>query len=163
MNRSFTDPTRIGFAFLQLHCDQLAPKADPRFVGLWGPTANPRTLEIDGTKYDASLKKGGQTGLVVQHNWRQRLQTIRESGPRRRSTAKQLKIIAWGRTAHPRSAHQLSKDQAISSNMTLLKKGIAETLSPVMFRLLPQHSTRIVCSANEEKIQTTPRFPRHRM
>lgn len=45
--------------------DQLPTKADPRFVGLWGPTTKPRTLCINGNKYEVSLKKGGQTSALL--------------------------------------------------------------------------------------------------
>ncbi len=45
--------------------EQLPTKADPRFVGLWDPTTKPRTLSIDGKKYEVSLKKGGQTSALL--------------------------------------------------------------------------------------------------
>ncbi|MEM9016287.1 MAG: hypothetical protein AAGC68_04685, partial [Verrucomicrobiota bacterium] len=41
--------------------EQLATSADPRFIGTWDPTSNPRTLTINGDKFEVSLKKGGQT------------------------------------------------------------------------------------------------------
>lgn len=45
--------------------EQLATKEDPRFIGLWDPTTKPRTLSINGTKYEISLKKGGQTKALL--------------------------------------------------------------------------------------------------
>ena len=45
--------------------EQLPTQADPRFVGLWDPTSTPRTLSIDGKKYEVSLKKGGQTSALL--------------------------------------------------------------------------------------------------
>ena len=47
--------------------DQLPTTKDPRFIGLWDPTAKPRTLSIHGTKYELSLKKGGQTSALLFH------------------------------------------------------------------------------------------------
>jgi acyl-CoA thioesterase-1 len=44
---------------------QLATQDDPRFIGQWDPTAKPRRLEIDGQKYEVSLKKGGQTNALL--------------------------------------------------------------------------------------------------
>ena len=41
--------------------EQLATEDDPRFIGRWDPTSEPRTLSINGQKYEISLKKGGQT------------------------------------------------------------------------------------------------------
>lgn len=46
---------------------QLPTKDDPRFVGLWDGSAKPRTLQIDGKKYEVSLKKGGQTNALLFH------------------------------------------------------------------------------------------------
>ena len=45
--------------------EQLPSKDDPRFIGLWDPTTKPRTLSINGTKYEISLKKGGQTKALL--------------------------------------------------------------------------------------------------
>ena len=45
--------------------EQLPTRADPRFVGRWDPTSKPRTLSIDGKKYEVSLKKGGQTNALL--------------------------------------------------------------------------------------------------
>jgi acyl-CoA thioesterase-1 len=45
--------------------EQLPTHNDPRFVGLWDPTTKPRTLSIQGTKYEVSLKKGGQTNALL--------------------------------------------------------------------------------------------------
>ena len=45
--------------------EQLPTHDDPRFVGLWDPTSKPRTLSIQGTKYEISLKKGGQTSALL--------------------------------------------------------------------------------------------------
>ena len=44
---------------------QMASPDDRRFVGLWDPTAKPRTLTILGKKYECSLKKGGQTKAML--------------------------------------------------------------------------------------------------
>lgn len=44
---------------------QLPTADDPRFVGIWDPAANPRTLTIEGTKYEVSLKKGGKTTALL--------------------------------------------------------------------------------------------------
>ena len=51
--------------FNQQPMEQLATEADPRFVGLWDPTSKPRTLAIEGRKYEISLKKGGQTQALL--------------------------------------------------------------------------------------------------
>jgi len=45
--------------------EQLPTRDDPRFVGLWDPTSRPRTLSINGRKYELSLKKGGQTTALL--------------------------------------------------------------------------------------------------
>ena len=45
--------------------EQLGKPDDPRFIGTWDPTAKPRTLTINGTKYESSLKKGGQTTALL--------------------------------------------------------------------------------------------------
>ena len=45
--------------------EQLATADDPRFIGTWNPTSKPRTLSINGTKYEISLKKGGQTKALL--------------------------------------------------------------------------------------------------
>ena len=45
--------------------EQLPTRDDPRFVGLWDPTSSPRTLSIQGTRYEVSLKKGGQTRALL--------------------------------------------------------------------------------------------------
>jgi len=44
---------------------QMASPDDLRFIGLWNPTAKPRTLSINGKKYECSLKKGGQTSALL--------------------------------------------------------------------------------------------------
>ncbi|MFP6885940.1 MAG: SGNH/GDSL hydrolase family protein, partial [Opitutales bacterium] len=44
---------------------QMASSNDLRFIGLWDPTAKPRTLTINGKKYECSLKKGGQTSALL--------------------------------------------------------------------------------------------------
>ena len=44
---------------------RLPAMSDPRFVGLWDPVAKPRTLSINGAKYEISLKKGGQTSALL--------------------------------------------------------------------------------------------------
>ena len=44
---------------------QMASPDDLRFIGLWDPNAKPRTLTIKGTKYELSLKKGGQTNALL--------------------------------------------------------------------------------------------------
>lgn len=44
---------------------QLPTQADPRFVGQWDPTTKPRTLNINGKRYEVSLKKGGQTNALL--------------------------------------------------------------------------------------------------
>jgi acyl-CoA thioesterase-1 len=51
--------------FNQKPTEQLASEADPRFVGLWDPTSKPRTLSINGKRYECSLKKGGQTNALL--------------------------------------------------------------------------------------------------
>lgn len=45
--------------------EQLATQDDPRFVGVWDAGANPHTLSILGTKYEISMKKGGQTRALL--------------------------------------------------------------------------------------------------
>lgn len=45
--------------------EQLPTTDDPRFIGVWDPTTKPRTLSINGTKYELSLKKGGQTTALL--------------------------------------------------------------------------------------------------
>ncbi len=45
--------------------EQLGQPDDPRFIGHWDPGSKPRTLSIKGTKYEISLKKGGQTSALL--------------------------------------------------------------------------------------------------
>ena len=45
--------------------EQLGAPDDPRFIGTWDPTTKPRTLSINGTKYEISMKKGGQTKALL--------------------------------------------------------------------------------------------------
>ena len=45
--------------------EQLPTKDDPRFIGVWDPTTKPRTMSINGKKYEVSLKKGGQTNALL--------------------------------------------------------------------------------------------------
>jgi len=45
--------------------EQLPTQTDPRFVGLWDPSSQPRTLHIKGKQYELSLKKGGQTDALL--------------------------------------------------------------------------------------------------
>ena len=45
--------------------EQLATPKDPRFIGLWNPEAPPRTVSINGTAYELSMKKGGQTSALL--------------------------------------------------------------------------------------------------
>lgn len=45
--------------------EQLGTADDPRFIGLWDARSKPRTLSINGTKYEISLKKGGQTKALL--------------------------------------------------------------------------------------------------
>ncbi len=44
---------------------QMASTDDPRFIGLWDPTTNPRTLSINHKQFECSLKKGGQTNALL--------------------------------------------------------------------------------------------------
>ena len=60
----------IGEYGLRLHFgeslpQQMATPDDLRFIGLWDPTTKPRTLTINGEKYECSLKKGGQTSALL--------------------------------------------------------------------------------------------------
>ena len=43
----------------------MATPNDLRFIGRWDFTANPRTLSINGSQYEISLKKGGQTTALL--------------------------------------------------------------------------------------------------
>ena len=45
--------------------EQIPTKSDPRFIGTWDPTTKPRTLTVNGTKFEVSLKKGGQTSAQL--------------------------------------------------------------------------------------------------
>ncbi|SVB53916.1 uncharacterized protein METZ01_LOCUS206770 [marine metagenome] len=45
--------------------EQLGRPDDPRFIGAWDPSTKPRTLSINGTKYEISMKKGGQTSALL--------------------------------------------------------------------------------------------------
>ncbi len=45
--------------------EQLATKDDPRFIGMWGASTKLRTLSINGTPYEISMKKGGQTSVLL--------------------------------------------------------------------------------------------------
>ena len=45
--------------------EQLPSGKDLRFIGTWDPTTRPRTLSINGRKYELSLKKGGQTNALL--------------------------------------------------------------------------------------------------
>jgi hypothetical protein len=40
-------------------------KDDPRFIGTWDPTTKPRTLSINGAKYEISMKKGGKAKALL--------------------------------------------------------------------------------------------------
>ncbi len=60
----------IGEHGLRLHFGKSLPQqmASPEnllFIGLWDPTAKPRSLTIHGKKYECSLKKGGQTNALL--------------------------------------------------------------------------------------------------
>ena len=55
----------IELRFGEKSREQLPTESDPRFVGLWDPTTKPRTLLIDGTHYEVSLKRGGQTSSLL--------------------------------------------------------------------------------------------------
>ena len=44
---------------------QIASPDDLRFIGLWDSASKPRTLSINGKKYECSLKKGGQTNALL--------------------------------------------------------------------------------------------------
>jgi len=48
-----------------LEAGRLPTESDPRFVGTWDPTTKPRTLVINGRRYEVSLKKGGQTSALL--------------------------------------------------------------------------------------------------
>jgi len=45
--------------------EQLGTKYDPRFIGTWAPDNKPRTLSVNGAKYEISMKKGGQTSATL--------------------------------------------------------------------------------------------------
>ena len=45
--------------------EQLGTKDDPRFIGTWDPTTKPRTLSINGAKYEISMKKGGKAKALL--------------------------------------------------------------------------------------------------
>ena len=45
--------------------EQLATAEDLRFIGTWDPTTKPRTLSINGTQYEITLKKGGQASALL--------------------------------------------------------------------------------------------------
>jgi len=45
--------------------EQFATADDLRFIGLWDPTTKPRTLSIKGTNYEISMKKGGQSSVLL--------------------------------------------------------------------------------------------------
>ena len=45
--------------------EQLGTKDDSRFIGTWNPSTRPRTLSINGAKYEISMKKGGQTKALL--------------------------------------------------------------------------------------------------
>ena len=45
--------------------EQLGTKYDPRFIGTWAPDNKPRTLSVNGAKYEISMKKGGQTSSML--------------------------------------------------------------------------------------------------
>ena len=49
----------------KLGTEQLGRSEDPRFIGTWNPSTKPRTLSINGTKYEISMKKGGQTSALL--------------------------------------------------------------------------------------------------
>ena len=51
--------------FGESRLQQMASSDDLRFIGLWDPSAKPRTLTIKGKKYECSLKKGGQTKALL--------------------------------------------------------------------------------------------------
>ncbi|MBC8327096.1 MAG: SGNH/GDSL hydrolase family protein [Verrucomicrobia subdivision 3 bacterium] len=56
--------------------EQLATPEDLRFIGRWDFQAKPRTLSINGTQYEISLKKGGQTSALLYN-----LLTVKDCNP----------------------------------------------------------------------------------
>ena len=45
--------------------EQLGRPEDPRFIGTWDPSTKPRTLSINGAKYEISMKKGGKAKALL--------------------------------------------------------------------------------------------------
>ncbi|MGI9474319.1 MAG: SGNH/GDSL hydrolase family protein [Rubripirellula sp.] len=45
--------------------EQFATESDPRFMGRWNPSTNPRTLFIRGKNYELSMRNGGQTTALL--------------------------------------------------------------------------------------------------
>ena len=45
--------------------EQLGTKDDTRFIGTWDPSTKPRTLSINGEKYEISMKKDGGTSVLL--------------------------------------------------------------------------------------------------
>ena len=45
--------------------EHLPTPDDPRFIGAWNPSTTPRSLTINTTQYELSLKKGGQTDALL--------------------------------------------------------------------------------------------------
>jgi len=64
-NENWIPEFGLSLRFGERLTEQLPTQADPRFVGLWDPTSKPRTLSIKGKKYELSLKKGGQTNVLL--------------------------------------------------------------------------------------------------
>lgn len=59
-NEKWIAETGLMLRFGETHKEQLPTASNPRFVGVWDYTSSPRTLSINGTTYEISMKKGGQ-------------------------------------------------------------------------------------------------------
>lgn len=58
-NEKWIAETGLILRFGETRKQQLPTDSDPRFVGVWDYSSIPRTLTINGSKYEISMKKGG--------------------------------------------------------------------------------------------------------
>ncbi len=64
-SESWIEERGLRLFFNQKRTQQLPSKEDPRFVGEWGATTKPRTLTVNGDRYELSLKNGGQANALL--------------------------------------------------------------------------------------------------
>ena len=115
--------------------EQLPSEDDLRFIGSWDPAASPHTLSINGTRYEISLKKGGQTtallyNLLTVRNCRPFINRATVIGQKRNGilTADEIHLLPIGDQSardDPRKPRYLFIGDSISGNYD---KGLRKTL-----------------------------------